>query len=550
MNLSLGHFCRKAYDHVASVAHRILQATPLLGAAMTKARNLDRFYLLLGFLLFTISFLINRVWFFLDYPVLAIHPDSGGYYYIVQNLFRMEWPKFNERSPLYPLFLYFNELLNWKAITVAYTQTFLTWLSCMWMIFAFYKINKFMAPLAALSLAGFCSSILGLEHDTSMLTESTYTSALIFSFAFLFLGLSTERIRYFVLASFFMACVILIRPAGQFLIVSFVMITLFMLWNRYSRRAIISFLAPFPLMLLLSCTYNYFNLNVFALTLSDANNVTMVTNLFWETDPSYPNEINDAIEKVLENHKTQVGEERMHLLKTSWDHDKLYPAWLYGHGYFPQYRIADVTGGWGTPDHHKWLMKLSYDAIKKHPSLFYKHLETMMIYYFKSFMVEDDFRAHLVNRIRMYYLDKHFSAEKGNAFMVQLGKEYADGSPPPKAILHHDENRVEIPPTPAWKLYETQRKVRNKLYRSPNVVYLYFFAIAASLGFLIYHRGRHKGAFMMFVMTISAFGAALIVSLVEYSQGRYSYPMEWTYPLSIIMLPLLLLEKPARSRTG
>ena len=46
----------------------------------------------------------------------------------------------------------------------------------------------------------------------------------------------------------------------------------------------------------------------------------------------------------------------------------------------------------------------------------------------------------------------------------------------------------------------------------------------------------------MFIVAVSALGASLVVSLVEYSQPRYSYPMEWAYGVCAVLLPLLFVR--------
>jgi hypothetical protein len=52
----------------------------------------------------------------------------------------------------------------------------------------------------------------------------------------------------------------------------------------------------------------------------------------------------------------------------------------------------------------------------------------------------------------------------------------------------------------------------------------------------------------VFVLTASAVGASLVVSLVEYSNPRYSYPMEWVYGLAVVLFPLLFIQEEGKRR--
>jgi hypothetical protein len=67
--------------------------------------------------------------------------------------------------------------------------------------------------------------------------------------------------------------------------------------------------------------------------------------------------------------------------------------------------------------------------------------------------------------------------------------------------------------------------------------------LAWSLATLVRNRLRHDGAFILLILALTALGNGMVVSLVEYSQPRYSYPFEWIYYVTALSLPLLV---PAR----
>ena len=52
-------------------------------------------------------------------------------------------------------------------------------------------------------------------------------------------------------------------------------------------------------------------------------------------------------------------------------------------------------------------------------------------------------------------------------------------------------------------------------------------------------------AFMLFIITLSAVGASLVVSLVEFAQPRYSCPMEWAYGIALILTIAIVFDKKA-----
>jgi len=63
-----------------------------------------------------------------------------------------------------------------------------------------------------------------MEHDSAMLSESVYASCLMLSFAGLMIGLRARQISWLASASAAMALAILTRPAGMFLIVTYLLV--------------------------------------------------------------------------------------------------------------------------------------------------------------------------------------------------------------------------------------------------------------------------------------------------------------------------------------
>ena len=70
--------------------------------------NLKGFYVkVVNFRLFTLTigivyaalFILSRLWFYLDYPIPGIYPDSASYYEPTQKILNSEFPKFNYSIP-------------------------------------------------------------------------------------------------------------------------------------------------------------------------------------------------------------------------------------------------------------------------------------------------------------------------------------------------------------------------------------------------------------------------------------------------------------------
>jgi hypothetical protein len=61
--------------------------------------------LYLSWLVFLLPFLVTRLPFFLNYPVVGFNPDDGGYYQLVDQMNKGFWPHPAIRPLGYPLFL-------------------------------------------------------------------------------------------------------------------------------------------------------------------------------------------------------------------------------------------------------------------------------------------------------------------------------------------------------------------------------------------------------------------------------------------------------------
>jgi hypothetical protein len=502
---------------------------------------------------FLVLFVLGRLWFFVDFPIPAVHPDSGSYFAVSEYIGGPQLPRFSDRSPFYPLLLAGTFSVIDRVMALVYVQTLLSCFAGMLLVSAVHSIRTSLAIPMAVAMGAFFVDIDALEHDTAMLTESVYTSLLIISFALLLKSFMSRRTAWLLaLCSLCMAFVIYTKPGGIYLIVIYALIVAFLLYRRAPRGVVAAFATPFAAALLALASYNKATIGSFALSMSDATEITFVTNLFWETDPSYPPEINQAIVNVQQKTQARLTPEQLRLLNESWDFDSVYPLYLRGHYYDPQAEIAKVTEGWGTPGWRAWLLRLASDAIRKHPDRFLKHYLVMMRQYYFSVVNNGDFRNFLYYRIDTYYVQKHFSKNRDIAIMPRMAKEFADPESVPRAIRITDfdksrqmdlNQRIYLEDTALTKIYLRFLAFSTRLFSSRLWSLAQGVVLVAALVVFVRARGRHDGAFLLLILVLAVLGNASVVSLVEFAQSRYSYPLEWVYYTTVIGLPLLTRSK-------
>jgi len=483
-------------------------------------------------LVFVLPVLFHRAWFFLDFPLPALHPDSTSYYALVDLVKRGVWPDFGIRPPLYPLFL----LVFGTPFRVVAAQSLVMLAAGLLLVRTVHRVRAGLAPGAALAMAGFACGIWPLEHDTAVLSESLYVSSLVLAFGSLLGGLWERNSFYLALASASMAGAILTRPAGLFLVVTYLLVLAFLIWNRYGRARALSFGVPFSALLLALCTYNYAKLGVFALTVWGEANLTVATFTFWETDDSLPAPVNHSIRQIQEEIRGRMSAAEREAIESSWDLETLAGAFLKGF-WQPSLNRAFRLGGGDFTGSRRLMRRAALVAIRRHPDRYAKFVSSMLyLYYAKNIRYEIDFRYFLQDRAKSLYVDRPYADG--------IGRAYADVGPPPAVTIvrEADDAAVGLQSTPARRLYLVFVWLHKVVFARAVWSVLFFAVFLSSTLMLVKTRGRHAGAFFVFALTASAFGASLVVCLVEYASFRYSYPTEWTYYLSTALFPLAFTQ--------
>lgn len=264
--------------------------------------------LTVSFLIVLIPFLITRLPYFIYYPVPSLQPDYSSYW---MPLYQMEIgnfpPVFNYRTPGYPLFMGIVLLFSNKLMSIVLVQNILTLSAALILVFSIYRAYLFLAPLAAIAISAYISSMSQLLTDMSLLTESVFTNLIILSIALLILALQRKHLISFVLTSACMALSIYVRPTGQFFIVIYGMVLFYMIYNKYLKKHVYGFLAPFLFLMLLLPTYDYFTYGTFNITNGKEATLICGTSFYLEQNPSYSNELNNVIEKVRGDFRKRIG---------------------------------------------------------------------------------------------------------------------------------------------------------------------------------------------------------------------------------------------------
>jgi hypothetical protein len=515
-------------------------------------------------LILILVFLITRLPFFIHYPIVWIAPDSHSYLEIVSLIKLGRLPLFEARPPGYPLFIWLitNIIDRWVVVVVVQSLLFLTASLCL--IYGVYSLRRSLSLLATLAMAGFLGSSHILIYETAALSESLYTTFLIFIFAFLLLGFGQCQARYFIMSSVSMGILISIRPAGLYMLVVYTVILIYMFWNKYKPRFIVGFLSPLLLLLFFWSTYNYFTLGRFSLILRGAYNMGSATAWFWEPDQSFPPAVNDVLSELPSDIKAiGVTDADQKTLIGSWDPDQLSP--IFNKLYAPL-----VNKGWT----HDRFVGISSDesadsivrtvmitAIKKHPDLYAKFVWTNLYVFYKIIEVGKwDFYGNITTRVVGFYsdwdggfhpLDHSFSGLYHNTYLDgQFSKEYSN-------IYHLDFASVsgsgetavvDLVDTPLKRLHMSLQPIQWMLFHQIFWVMAFFIVFGVSTLKLLISKGKHLGAFILFVMAITVIGASLITSLSEEVLERYAYPTQFIYYLSVALFPLLWPGDKAGSR--
>lgn len=502
----------------------------------------------LCFLVLILIFLITRLPFFIHYPIVGIGPDTENYVQQASLIKSGNLPSFEQRPPGYIFFVWLVTSIIDRWIVVAGVQSLLFLIANLYLIYGVYALHRPLVLPATLAMAGFLGSSHILIYETAALSESLYTTCLIFIFAFLLLGFGRYQKRYFIMSSLFMGILISIRFAGMFILVVYFAILLYMFWNKYKPKYILGFLSPLLLLLFFWSAYNYFTLGKFNFILTSAYNTGGATVWFWEPDQSFSPAVNEVLRELPADLKgVGVTKADQRILKTSWNPEQLMP--IFYKSYAPL-----VVNGWthtrfdniNGESAESIVKTLIVTTIKKHPNLYAKFVWTNLYFFYKTLeWGKIDFYAVLKNRTTYLYTGEH-AGKHDNLYHNpdlngKVSKEYYNKYTLDFASVDHDMV-ITLTDTPLKRLHSTLQPIQGVLFHQSFWIITFFIVFGMSTLQLLVTKGTHFGAFILFVMTIIVIGASLITCLSEVALERYAYPTQFIYYLSVALAPLLWVK--------
>jgi hypothetical protein len=479
-------------------------------------------YLVISIFLLLVCFVLPRAPFFVHYTVPGYNKDYSTYYQVVSQMESGNWPRFEHRSPGFPLFLKLMYFFSDNPMPVIVVQNILLLLACIVLILSVYFTYRHLTIFAAIAISGYTSTSASVFHNTGLFSDNLYIIFLIFFYALLILAIKKEKWVFFSAASFCMALAILTRPAGLYLILILLIVLLFLIRNKYPLQAIFNFAAPLLVLMFLMATYNFFTIKKFTLTPAGEKSLMCATATFWEQDAAYPPELNQAIKKV----QDRLTENERKIVFTSWNRFKLYQV-FYKH--FQPHTILkpmrEISDSYIEVRH--LLRKVSLDAIRKHPDLYMKFVTIMMRIHF-IYNIQIDLKLY-----KKYYPERYAHLLEINYSQIEAIKS--------DFIVTKQNGRlsVAVRPTVLGKIHNFYNGIIHLIFRNSYWTYLLIITFVVSVFILLRSSFRSKEAFIIFSMTVSVLAAGLLVSLVQRSWVRYSFSVEFLHYLSAALLPTL-----------
>lgn len=485
-------------------------------------------------IVFLTLFVLHRAWYFVDVPLPNVQPDSMTYYKPAKELMSGVTPHFEVRPPAYPLLLALVLSSTGSLAAVTIVQTLLAAAAALTLIYGVFRLCRPASLWVAIAMAGAATSFWPLQQDTAILSESIYASAIVFSFGFLAWALATEGAWAFAASSVSMALVLCARPAGLFLVVIYLLVA-FYLWRTRTRPQLAAFVVPFPLILALLSTYNFFVASSFTTTAWAEANLAVATFTFWERSDAYPDDVNAHIERAVGLVGLSDGDRKRR--DETWSPTVLAPIFLKGFNIDALDEVMTIRGGYGSA--RPWLRRIGLDAIRAHPAIYAKFVASMAyMYYIGNISWRADFADYVKGRALIMLTPDGRQELQKNPAQYELVLRYFEASKPVGVKIGDacaPAGVGSIDPTPARRVYRVVQRARDLVFAHSAFVALFAIALGLAGMRLVASGGRHDVAFMMVMLGLSVIGSGLVVCLIEYAGHRYSYPTEF----AVFVVPAL-----------
>ncbi|MFM8392302.1 MAG: hypothetical protein ACKOB4_00055 [Acidobacteriota bacterium] len=522
----------------------LLTLALLLIVSASQARKLQSLLefhpLFMSLTMLLVVFIFTRGPFYLFYPLVGLAPDTSSYLEPINQALRGELPSVSIRPPGYPLFIYLTTLIQDRWLTVIFAQSFLSLLAGILLIVAIHRGYRTLTIPAAIAISGFLGNSRFIYYETSALSESLYTSFLILTFAMLVAGLHGRRSFQFLLASLCGGLAILIKPAGIYLLVIFIIVTLFLIINRYPWRMAIANLVPFVVIVGSLAVYNRLTVGELVVSTFGECQLGAATAHFWQPDPEFPQSVNEKIRNELPASLEKSGLDAAALatISTTWNPRRL------GELFEPYYDKIIYEEGWtlgsrfglSYEEARPLIRKISLRSISRYPSHYVKFVWSSFSTYYLILQWKLDL-YHFLHQRADEFFDK-----KERSYSGEVAKEYRSVSSSDSALSKWIESgpgsaQTSLKVTLWQRLHLVWEGVNNELFN--NVLWILIALPVFILGIvrLIQSRLSDVGAFVLVVAFLSILGSSLVVSLIQLGIERYSYPNHFLIYLAPALLP-------------
>lgn len=497
--------------------------------------------------------LLTRLPFFLYYSVISISFDTASYCAVALNITEGNLPAFEIRTPGYPLLLAMIWFFSKNLMLVAFIQSLFTIAVSIFFLYVVNKVyGRYLFQFAA-AIAIYVTSSYFILFESAILAESLFVNFLLLITALLILAVKETKAVYWFYLSSATGILLYLRPAGLFLIPILIIVLLYFHKKKLKHVYYLNLILPAAFFILALCIYNKVTVDSFSMSPFGNINLPGATITFMEKSPDYPEFVNQIIDTV----SNGLPSKDRKYVRESFGFTKLYDIFL--NNFYAVIVLTDKlikhdsTGGFISVI--PYLKEISFDAVKKHPDIYAKFFISNFVQYFRNISKSFELRPKYEGVYKSIALDRrHLTAlEKGGWQQVSTNEsDYAKIADLYRqnefrtAYLEYfekiDNDKVNLKNTFLFSIYEIYEKIYNLLFRN-------YFWIISGIAVFIYSIIRifkssftDDDAFIYFLLGLMYGLKAVMVSLVESSLERYSFPVEFVLYLSIPFLLIFILK--------
>ena len=515
--------------------------------------------------LITAVFVATHMQYWVEYPIANYSPDSLTYLAIAFDISSGVRPIFDLRTPGYPLFLYAVLETTDSVLAVILLQQLFMLLSAYVLCIVSFLIRRSLVLVSLVPSLGVVGSQQAQLYELWILPETIYAALLVFVFACLFVGFAHRSRGWLMLGSCVMGMAILVRPSGLFLVGTYLLVLVAIWLTGFRRGQVVSFAAPLPGILLALCSYNYATIGKFTVSPFGHANLAGATATFWREVPGFPESVNLAIRQSQED----ISPEDRNALRSDWNPYKLSEVYERYFGEFLWRRIVpalESAGVKGMGAQAPYFARMNQVAITQDPLSYTKFVYTSLyvllagVGNYESADQASNYRTlygqprllangvHLALRSQFQYLERPDRLARFRRFALReyetapFQRAVPGGATPPGA------GRADLPGELSfwpWAADQYDRFVHRPLYVNSKG-WAALLAGLALLSMIILLRVRLTEkttlAWLGLIVPLSAFGALLLIALVEVGLDRYVYPTRFLFYLAPLLMVAVCLQ--------